>query len=166
MYYIELLLVGISLSMDAFSLSFSLSRKIKNHNKYAICVGLFHFIMPMLGVLMNRIINTIIYIPSREIFIAVIVFIIIGILIDKKDNLDKFINPIIFAFAVSIDSFTIGLSITSNYIIPSLIFTLCSYTFTKFGFLFGKILKNKQIVYDKLISVLILVFLLIYNILA
>lgn len=165
MYYLELLLIGISLSMDAFSLAISLSTRVKNHNRYVVCVGLFHFFMPVIGIIVGSVINTIIYIPSKEVFIAVLIFIIIGIIFDKKGDINKFINPIIFAFAVSIDSFSIGLSIRENHIISPLLFTLCSAIFTKIGFSIGKSIKKGAIIQDKLISLLILVFLIIYNIL-
>lgn len=165
MYFVELFLLGISLSMDAFSLAASLSVNIKSYNKYSFCVGIFHFFMPLLGVIVGRCIKKIIYIPSDEIFICVLVFIILGILFDKKTNLERLINPFLFAFTVSIDSFSVGLSISNNYLVPPLIFTICSIFFSKLGFYLGKRIKSSKFIHDKLISVLILVFLIIYNIL-
>lgn len=165
MFFIEFVLLGISLSMDAFSLAMSLSRKIKNTNKYAVVVGLFHFIMPMLGFITYNVIKHVIYIPSKQIFIIVIIFIILGILMDRKENIEKFINPILFAFAVSIDSFSIGLSLNSYLVIASLIFTICSSFFTKMGFYIGFKIKSHKKIPDKFISVFILLALLIYNIL-
>ena len=143
----------------------SLSRKIKNTNKYAVVVGLFHFIMPMLGFITYNVIKHVIYIPSKQIFIIVIIFIILGILMDRKENIEKFINPILFAFAVSIDSFSIGLSLNSYLVIAALIFTICSSLFTKMGFYIGFKIKSHKKIPDKFISVFILLALLIYNIL-
>ena len=82
MLYVEILLIAISLSMDAFSLSISLSTlNIKNKNKYVFFVGLFHFFMPILGLYLKLIFDKVYKVPSNALFIAVIVFIIIGIII-------------------------------------------------------------------------------------
>ena len=165
MFLVELVLIGVSLSMDAFSLAISLSKKIRKTNKYAAIVGLFHFIMPILGFITYSVIKHVIYIPSKQIFVIVILFIIFGILIDKKENIDKFINPILFAFTVSIDSFSVGLSLNNSLVIASLIFPICSSFFTKLGFYIGFKIKSHKKIPDKFISVFILLALLIYNIL-
>ena len=52
----KIILIAVSLSMDAFSLSLSYGTNgIKEHDirKIAITVGIFHFFMPLFGLLMG-----------------------------------------------------------------------------------------------------------------
>lgn len=166
MFYFELVLIGISLSIDAFSLALSLGLSNKFKNKvlnYSLEVGIFHFFMPMLGQLLKFLVNKIIYIPSKEIFTIVLIFLIIGIIIDKNHS-KNMINPFLFASSVSIDSFVIGFSLNIKYLlIGSIIFSLVSFTITFIGFKLAGKIKDKVGKNTKVISILILVFLLIYN---
>ena len=100
-----------------------------------------------------------------EIFIIVLVFLIIGIIIDKNDH-KNIINPYLFGLSVSIDSFIIGFTVRKKYIvISSLIFSIVSFMFTIVGFKLGKEITKKLNNKSKIISVFILIFLLIYNLL-
>lgn len=167
MLYIELVLIGISLSMDAFSLALCIGLNNLSVNKYkiySIFVGIFHFIMPIIGYLAFKIVNDIIYIPNKLLFIGAIIFIIIGILIDKDDK-KNIINPFIFAFAVSIDSFTIGLSLNNKiFIIAPLIFSIISFSLTYIGFYISNTVKDKINNKPKIISLVILLIILLYNV--
>lgn len=168
MLYVELLLIGISLSIDAFSLAVSLGLNNKtniNGILYSSIVGLFHFFMPILGFLLRTFINYIIILPNKLIFSIVIVFIIFGILLEKK-NTNIYINPLVFAFSVSLDSFTIGISISNKKIlIASVIFSITSFLFTNLGFKIAKKIKSKFDSNLKLVSIIILLVILVYNIL-
>ncbi len=164
--YIETILIAISLSMDAFSLAISLSTlKLKNIKvyRYAFMVGLFHFIMPIGGNLLRKIIDKIIIVPSKTLFIIIIIFIIIGILLDKENNISKkILNPILFAFIVSIDSFSVGVSLSKSILIISCsIFSVTSSLFTLIGFKIGNIIYNNSTKYTKFISISILIILII-----
>lgn len=166
MLYIEIILIAISLSMDAFSLAISISvsnfYKIRS-NVYAVVVGIFHFIMPILGYLFRSVISFIVIIPPNIIFMSVIIFIIIGILIDDNKKLSsKILNPVIFAFTVSVDSFSIGISLERNILLLScIIFSLTSYIFTMLGFKFGRIIDNNFHKYSKIIAITILTIVLL-----
>lgn len=168
MLYIELVLIGISLSIDAFSLSFSIGLNNSNFNKYkkyALIVGIYHFLMPLFGYMFKNIVNSILFIPSKILFITIILFIIIGIIIDKKDNI-KVINPYIFGFTVSIDSFSIGIALSKNTILlGSIMFSVISSIFTFYGFNLSSKLKHNLNGKSKIISVIILLIILLYNIL-
>lgn len=164
--YIETILIAISLSMDAFSLAISLSTlKLKNIKvyRYAFMVGLFHFIMPIGGNLLRKIIDKIIIVPSKTLFIIIIIFIIIGILLDKENNISKkILNPILFAFIVSIDSFSVGVSLSKSILIISCsIFSVTSSLFTLIGFKIGNIIYNNSTKYTKFISISILIIVII-----
>ena len=167
MLYIEIFLVAISLSLDAFSLALSIGlRNIskKEIKTYSVVVGLYHFIMPLMGFCMRLLINNFFTIPNKMIFISVIVFIIIGILIDKDKEIN-IISPIIFGFTVSIDSFSIGISLSKSYLLISILqFSIISSLLTYIGFKIADKMKLKFKNKSKYISILILIFILIYNI--
>ncbi len=126
-------------------------------------VGLFHFIMPIGGNLLRKIIDKIIIVPSKTLFIIIIIFIIIGILLDKENNISKkILNPILFAFIVSIDSFSVGVSLSKSILIISCsIFSVTSSLFTLIGFKIGNIIYNNSTKYTKFISISILIIVII-----
>lgn len=141
-----IILIGISLSMDAFSLSVlygTLQTDLKHNLILSNIVGLFHFFMPLIGTYFGNFITK--YIDPT--FVTSTIFIIIGLSMildilkkDKQVKILKFIEMFIFAFAVSIDSFSLGIGLntfTNNYILSSFIFCLCSFFFTILGLTFG-----------------------------
>ena len=152
--------------MDAFSLAISLSALNISSSKtfrYSAFVGIFHFIMPILGYLLKEIFVRFYDINTNKIFVGVIIFIIIGIILDNDKKLaKKVINPFVFAFMVSIDSFSLGLSLNkSTLLIASLIFSFLSFSFTFIGFNIGKYIKNNLEKYSKIISISILLLVLV-----
>ena len=142
-------LIAISLSMDAFSLSlaygmygFSWKREVL----LSCIVGVFHFLMPMLGFFFgNMIVKYFIF--NLNLLVGVI-FLIIGIemiVSFKKDSsiriIDSLSSFLLFGLSVSIDSFTTGIGlvvISKNYIGVSFIFMLVSGLFTYLGLKIGK----------------------------
>ena len=149
MNIILLFFIAISLSMDAFSLSIAygtLSLSKKEINLLSVIVGLYHFFMPIIGMYVGRYILNIIRID--EDIIVLIIFSIIGLnmIIEsfrKRETIKKMklLEMIIFGFAVSIDSFSIGIGLnklTTNPLIASIIFSFISFLFTYIGLLFGK----------------------------
>lgn len=148
-----IIVIAVSLSMDAFSLSLAygtLNLSTKNINQLSIIVGLYHFFMPILGMLIGKIIFN--YLPIQPNLIVFIVLVIIGIqmLIEsfKKDDKVKimtFIELLLFGLAVSIDSFSVGIGlkgISNNYILAALIFSITSFVFTYIGLHLGKKINN------------------------
>ena len=76
--FFTILLIGISLSMDAFSLALVYGiAGISDHKKImlSIIVGLYHFIMPLIGVTLGMVIDNIINLH----IVASIILIYIGI---------------------------------------------------------------------------------------
>lgn len=168
MLYIELVLIGISLSIDAFSLALSIGisgisrKKIK---LYSFVVGIYHFIMPIIGLLIRILINKVFLLPNKEIFILVLIFILVGIILDKDED-NKIIPPVIFGLSVSLDSLAIGVGLSKKYIlISSFIFSFISSIFTFIGFILANKIKLKFKKNSKLISVIILIVLIVYNVL-
>jgi putative Mn2+ efflux pump MntP len=167
------ILIGIGLSMDAFSLSFSygtLNINKKNRVILASLVGLFHFFMPILGLFIGNIILKYIII-DLDILLAIIIS-LIGIemiisSIKKEDNtmLLSLLSFILFAFSVSIDSFSVGIGlkgINNNYLQVSIIFSLCSFIFTYVGLILGTKLNDLVGRYAKTIGGILLIGLGVY----
>ena len=151
--FLTILLIAISLSMDTFTLSLSygmLNLKRSTIIKISLTVGIFHFIMPLLGNKLGDIIYKIINI--NENLIIGIIFLILSIelilSLYKKESLkiiDNFIQILFFSFAVSIDSFTVGIALDAIYgnkIFVVTIFMITSSIFTFIGLLFGKKIKE------------------------
>ena len=147
----ELLLVfivAVSLSMDAFSLSLAygtLGIPKKQICLLSIIVGLFHFFMPLLGLFVGASILS--FIKINPDFIVFIVLVAIGIQMilesfSKKDEMEvmRIAGLFLFAFAVSVDSFSVGITLTSiseNYVLSAFVFAFCSMAFTFIGLLLG-----------------------------
>ena len=144
--------VGIGLSMDAFSLSLSLGTTNptnKNILKTSITVGIFHFIMPLLGYFIG---NTFKYNISGINILTFLLFLVLAIEMykNKDEDTDKSllnnITIILIALSVSIDSFTVGIALGLNnefIYIASMIFSLTSSIFTYSGLILGKKLNQK-----------------------
>ena len=155
-------IVAISLSMDSFSLSLAygtLNLSEDKEKKISIMVGIFHFFMPIIGFLIGRVILNIIKINPNIIagtvfiilgfeMIAGVVFIVLGLemiisLLKKEDLkvITGIFSMILFAFTVSIDSFSIGIginAISNNIILCSSVFSLVSAIITYIGLRLGK----------------------------
>lgn len=151
------LLIGIGLSMDAFSLSilygtlnFSKSKILKLSG----IVGIYHFFMPILGHIVGEHVLAH-YIPDPEFLIGVI-FTVISLQMLwslKKEEQIKTLKGLsgllLFGFTVSIDSFSIGMGFgTLNHSFPhvllsSFIFSLTSFIFTYIGLSIGSTLSQK-----------------------
>ena len=122
---IYLILIGISLSMDAFSLSLAFG--INNINKkdkilLSLIVAIYHFIMPLIGTYFS---NLIIKIIKNINLIAGIILTYVGIetIITKENHSinNNIQDYLLFGLSVSIDSLTIGIglkAITNKYAMP------------------------------------------------
>ena len=171
--FLTTLLVGISLSMDAFSLALiygtnGLSKK--NIYLLSIIVGMFHFFMPLIGIFFGNLIYK--YFVFNLNLVVSVIFGIIGVemLISsfKEEEINISTNLLgffIFGLSVSIDSLTtgIGLSvINNNYLQCSSIFMLTSALFTYVGLILGNKLNNKLGSISTTIGGIILICLAIY----
>ena len=145
---VSILLIGISLSMDTFSLSLSLG-SIANKQKLKLIpfiVGIFHFFMPLMGNVLGLKLVKWFNLASHFLLGFILIFLGLNLAFhyfkDEEINIRlNIIGMIIFAISVSIDSFTVGIginAITNKTILASLIFALCSASFTSLGLLIGK----------------------------
>lgn len=167
-------LIALSLSADAFSLSIAYGILNIKKNKIIITsliVGIFHFIMPLLGYFLGTKISLILKLNPKYILSFVLILIMIETI--KSINEEKeikelnynYISIILFALFVSIDSFTVGIgikTITSNLILPPSIFAFISFLLTYLGFNLGKYISKKSERISKYIAIFILFSMSIY----
>lgn len=143
-----LIITAVSLSMDAFSLSLlygTLGMRRADKFILSIIVGFFHFIMPLIGRFFGNFIFNFININPDLIVCIILSFIGFQMFIssfDEKEDvhLMNLSEYFLFAFAVSIDSFSVGITFTNmNYdvIFSSIYFSFFSMVFTFVGLLIG-----------------------------
>ena len=147
-------LLGISLSMDAFSLALGYGTQgigKKNEILLAVIVGIFHFFMPLVGLGIGSAIYQ--YFVFNFDLVVGIIFFIIGLEMVISSIKDEEVNQlfgvlgyILFGFSVSIDSLTTGIglkAINDNYLEVSSIFMIISSLFTYVGLRLGGSLSDK-----------------------
>ena len=148
MNIILIFIIAVSLSMDAFSLSLAygtISLTKKEINLLSIIVGIYHFFMPILGMLIGSFVFNVLNINQNIIVLIIFTFRGINMIIesfkkDEKVKKMKLAEMILFGFAVSIDSFSVGIginSISNNFIMCSVIFSITSFIFTYIGLILG-----------------------------
>lgn len=149
MSIIMVIIIAVSLSMDAFSLSLAYGTLNMEKNEMrllSIIVGLYHFCMPLMGMWIGTKILDILPIKPDTIVFIVLFFIGLQMIFetfkqDRNISIMKFSELLIFGLAVSIDSFSVGLglkTIYENTIISAVIFSLSSAFFTHLGLHLGK----------------------------
>lgn len=140
--------------MDAFSLALIYGTQgiTKKHKiLLAIIVGIYHFLMPLIGLTIGTYAESKIIINSNLLVGIILSLISIEMIISStKETKEKFLLTIpgylIFGLSVSIDSLTTGIglpAITNNYIQTALIFSITSLIFTYIGLNLGNILNQK-----------------------
>ena len=139
--------------MDAFSLALIYgTQAISKKGKIllSIIVGLYHFIMPLIGLSIGLFVTNKIII-NTNILVGIILLIAIEMIISSfKEKEEEFLLSIpgylLFGLSVSIDSLTTGIgfpAITDKYVISALIFSVTSLIFTFLGLNLGNILNKK-----------------------
>ena len=141
-------LMAISLSMDAFSLALAygtLGMSNKDKIILSLVVGIFHLIMPLLGMLVGELILSLFKFNADIVVAIILSFIGIQMIVSsfKKDEELKplkFSEFFLFGLAVSIDSLTLGITLPNmgvSMIISPFIFAITSAAFTFAGLLIG-----------------------------
>lgn len=169
--FFTIIIIAISLSMDAFSLA--LIYGIQGMNKIektylSIIVGIYHFIMPLIGIVFGTILTKINIISIDIIAMIILIYIGIDLIISNIKKEDKIeiskIGFIIFGLSVSIDSLTIGIglkAITNQFFLSSLTFSLTSTIFTFLGLSLGNIIGGNLGSYSKILGGIILIIIAI-----
>ena len=173
---LNILLIGIALSMDTFSLSLGVGTYNLEKKKcltLSLLVGLMHFIMPLLGNVVGDKIMHFFELNSNLFLGCILLFIGGNLLIDmlKKEEHTtfdlSFFGMLLFAFGVSIDAFSTGLAltaITTNKLLAMLLFSITSFTFTYVGLNIGKYVSKRLGNKASILGFLLLVALGIFHI--
>lgn len=163
----SIILIGIALSMDTFSLSLGVGMFNVSQKKaliLSLIVGIMHFLQPMLGMMLGEQLIKTFELKCDILLGIILIFIAIQMVIDiikheeEKFNL-SFLGMFLFAFGVSIDSFSVGLgikAITSNIYLAISIFSLSSFLFTYGGIIVGKQANKILGIYANIIGIIIL----------
>lgn len=163
----SIILIGIALSMDTFSLSLGVGMfNVSNKKalKLAGIVGLMHFIMPFLGMMLGEQLIHIFEIKYDILLGFILIIIALQMIIDiirheeEKFNL-SLIGMFVFAFGVSLDSFSLGLglkAITSNIYLAMCVFAICSALFTYIGVVVGRFANKLLGTYANILGAIIL----------
>lgn len=163
----SIILIGIALSMDTFSLSLGVgmfNTTNKKALKLALIVGIMHFLQPLLGMCLGEQLIKVFELKCDILLGIILIFIAIQMIIDilkheeEKFNLSIW-GMLLFAFGVSIDSFSVGLgikAITSNIYLAMSIFSVCSFIFTYMGVVIGRQANKILGIYANIIGVVIL----------
>ena len=167
---LEIILTGLSLSMDAFAISIykglvTNNKKINKALKVALYFGIFQLIMPIIGYYLGNILSERIIILNP--YLSVILLISIGILMFKEDNNEKlsdslkFSEMIILSIATSIDALVIGISLSflkNNIITSSIIIGIITFIVCFIGFTIGNFFNNKLNKYSNKLGGITLIF--------
>jgi len=140
--------------MDAFSLALIYGTqgiKIKEKVFLSLIVGIYHFIMPLVGLLIGTIVMKKISFNPKIIVGIILCLIAIEMIISSiKNKEEKFLLSVpgffLFGLSVSIDSLTTGIGlpvITDNYLLSCLIFAIISFSATILGLNIGDFLNIK-----------------------
>ena len=163
----NIILIGVALSMDTFSLSLGVGTfNVSNKKalKLSLIVGLMHFFMPLLGMILGDKLIDFFELKSDILLGIILIFIAIHMFIDiLKHEEEKFnlslSGMFLFAFGVSLDSFSVGLgmkAITDNQILAMAIFAICSFVFTFTGVQIGRCANKFLGTYANIFGVVIL----------
>ncbi|MFB1051524.1 manganese efflux pump MntP family protein [Paraliobacillus sp. JSM ZJ581] len=147
---ISLLIMGIALGMDAFSMGLGMGLQLLRLKRIffiGIVVGIFHVVMPFIGMLVGRLIT--IQLEDVAILFAGLLLFGLGvhmILQTFQSERKQLMKPIgiglfLFSFSVSIDSFSVGLSLGMSgmrIILTIILFGLSSMILSWVGLLLGK----------------------------
>ena len=166
--FIAIIFIAISLSMDAFSLALAYGMsKISHPEKLLLStvVGIYHFIMPLIGLLVSKILIEISFLNINYIAVVILIYTGIDLIISREDH--KSINKLgylMFGLSVSLDSFSIGISlraITEKYLLAAISFSLSSFIFTYLGLNLGSTIGNIIGSFSKKIGGIILIIIAI-----
>lgn len=117
---VTLFIMATALSLDAFSISLGmgiLGLSRYRMAKISLTVGVFHLLMPLLGILLGRLVSQ--YFGMLATMLGGLLLLILGgymFLSSFRQNNETYMMPVgiglfLFSFSVSIDSFSVGLSL-------------------------------------------------------
>lgn len=172
----SIILIGIALSMDTFSLSLGVGTFLKGRKRalmLASSVAIMHFLMPFFGMIIGNQLIQLLEIKCDMILGIILIFIAIQMILEivkekEQDFYFSFLGIFLFAFGVSLDSFTVGLGlkvITDHIFLSLSIFSICSFIFTYLGLFLGRFANRFLGIYANILGIGILFLLGIFHLL-
>ena len=165
---IPLIIMAFALGMDAFSVSLGMGMmplKLRQILYIGMTIGIFHIIMPFIGMVLGRFIREVwryctfcgCYFINRTRF-----YIVYSTILQNGETrtVPIGISLFVFAFGVSIDSFSVGLSLGiygAQTIITILLFGFVSMLLAWIGLLIGRHAKDMLGTYGEIVGGIILV---------
>lgn len=158
MNLLEVILIGISLAMDAFSVSICKGLSMKKINKYKALIiglyfGIFQGIMPIIGYYLGNSFYDLITNYDHWIAFALLLFIGLNMIKesfskDNKSSNDKtdFKTMFPLAIATSIDALAVGITFSiqkTNIFLESIIICIITFILSIIGVILGKKVGNK-----------------------
>ena len=158
--------MAFALGMDAFSLAIGmgmLGLRYKHIFKIGVTIGAFHVIMPFLGIVIGKFLSQ--YFGMVAILIGGVLLVALGIqmlysALFSNDEDGRTLQPVgigllLFALSVSVDSFSVGLSlgmIGAKTVITLLSFGFISMGLSWLGLIIGKKVQGYIGVYGELLG--------------
>ncbi|MRG86211.1 manganese efflux pump MntP [Salinibacillus xinjiangensis] len=147
--WLTLSLMAIAIGMDAFSVSLGmgmLNLRLRKIAIIGILIGIFHMVMPFLGMLLGNILSK--QFGSFAALMGGVLLIVLGIQMfigsfsdERNTKLVNGFGLFVFAFTVSLDSFSVGLSLGMygvKTIVALILFGSASAVLTWLGFLLAR----------------------------
>ncbi|MFB4169825.1 manganese efflux pump MntP family protein [Virgibacillus sp. JSM 102003] len=161
---VSLLFMALALGMDAFSVSLGMGMqkiRLKRIALIGIIIGLFHIIMPFIGIMLGQAIST--QIGQFTTLAGGLLLVGIGAqMVFSAFNHDtkKIVQPVgigllFFAISVSLDSFSVGLSLGMSEVktmIALMLFGVVSTVLTWAGMILGKKVHGLLGVYSEILG--------------
>lgn len=169
-HLISIIMIAIGLSMDAFSLAVlygTLNFTKRKALTLAGSVGVFHFFMPLFGNVIGLFLLDLL--PIEPNIVVGIIFFVISVQMlfstfkdEEIIDLKGLVSVFLFAFTVSIDSFSVGIglsAICARKILAVGIFSIFSFLFTFIGIMIGSKLTEKFGRVSTILGSIVLLFL-------
>lgn len=151
---LTLLIMAFALGMDAFSVGIGMGTiplRLRQIFYIGIIIGIFHVIMPLLGMIIGQFLSQ--YFGEIATYAGGILLLLLGIqmiISAFRPEEERLVTPvgfglILFALSVSLDSFSVGLSLGiygARTLITMLMFGIVSMTLTWAGLLLGRKVQN------------------------
>jgi putative Mn2+ efflux pump MntP len=152
--FMTLLLMAIALGMDAFSVGLGMGMiklRLRQIFYIGVTIGIFHIVMPLGGMLIGKVLSQ--EFGSIATLIGGLLLVMLGLQMmfsSFKNEEGPMISPVgaglfIFALSVSLDSFSVGLSLGiygARTMLTILLFGAVSMLLTWMGLIFGRKLQG------------------------
>lgn len=169
MTYLEIILISLGLSMDAFAVSVSKGLSMKKKYKNSLIIGLyfgfFQGLMPLIGYFLGFSFESVVTRIDHFIAFALLTIIGLSMILEKnEENIDNkidFKTMILLSIATSIDALAVGVTfafLNVNIALSVLTIGIITFSLSYLGVLvgnkFGKSLQNKAQIFGGIVLIL------------